>query len=557
MHKVAALSPHPSLSPKQGPIAVIVLDGVGCGVKDEFDAVYRAKTPHLDGLLADEERSCTLRAHGTAVGLPTDDDMGNSEVGHNALGAGRVVMQGAALVDKALQDGSLFAGEGWAFLKERFASGGTLHLLGLLSDGGVHSRLDQLLALLDGAAREGAKRLRVHALTDGRDVQEGSAVAFTEQLEDKLGALRAAGLDARIASGGGRMVVTMDRYEADWSVVERGWRAHVLGEGRPVHSMREALDTFRVEDPDVSDQSYPPFVVTDAQGQPVGTIEDGDAVLCFNFRGDRVIQISRAFEEERFEPFERGRMPRVHYAGMMEYDGDLHIPRRSLVAPPQIERTSGEYLAASGVRTFAVSETQKFGHVTYFWNGNRSGKFGPELETYQEIPSDRVSFDKAPAMKAMEIAEVAAQALRSGRYDLVRLNIANGDMVGHTGKLEATIESMEVVDRALGVLLAAVQEAGGTYIVTADHGNADDMAMRDKKGEPLRARDGCVLGKTSHTLAPVPFAVGGPGLPTGARVRKDLAAPGLANVTATFINLLGFEAPEDYEPSLLAFEVPR
>src|SRR5690606_6426089 len=265
-----------------------------------------------------------------------------------------------------------------------------------------------------------------------------------------------------------------------------------------------------------------------------------------------VIELSRAFEEgPSFDAFDRGAVPDVHYAGMMEYDGDLHIPKHYLVEPPVIEGTSGEHLAASGVRTFAVSETQKFGHVTYFWNGNRSGKFDDALETYEEIESDRVSFDQAPAMKAREIAEAAARALRSGKYDLVRMNFANGDMVGHTGRLEATIRSLEAVDEALGVVLAAVDDANGSFIVTADHGNADDMAMRKKDGSLARDAEGRVVPKTSHTLAKVPFVVGGKGLPASVGVRHDLPEPGLANVTATFVNLLGFEAPEGYEPSLL------
>lgn len=545
------LRPHPTLKP-QGPVAVIVLDGVGLGRGDEYDAVKLARTPNLDRLLADQDRFCALKAHGTAVGLPTDDDMGNSEVGHNALGAGRVVLQGAALVDNALADGSLFEGQGWRYLKERFGAGGTLHLLGLLSDGGVHSRLDQLFLLLDGAVRHGAKRVRLHVLTDGRDVPDNTAPKYATLLEDKLRSLREQGVDARIASGGGRMHVTMDRYEADWRIVERGWRAHVHGDARRFPSMLAALESFRHEDERVTDQSYPPFVVVGDDGEPLGRITDGDAVCCFNYRGDRVIEISRAFEEgPGFKAFDRGGVPDVHYAGMMEYDGDLHIPKHYLVEPPLIEGTSGEHLAASGVRTFAVSETQKFGHVTYFWNGNRSGKFDDALETYEEIESDRISFDEAPAMKAREIAEAAARALRSGQYDFVRMNFANGDMVGHTGHLEATIRSLEAVDEALGVVLAAVDEANGRFIVTADHGNADDMAMRKKDGTPDRDQAGHVVPKTSHTLAKVPFAVGGKGLPRSVGVRRDLEEPGLANVTATFINLLGFEAPEGYEESLL------
>ncbi len=547
------LAPHPRLKKPQGPVLIVVMDGVGIGSGDAFDAVAQAKTPHLDALLQDGARSMKLKAHGTAVGLPTDDDMGNSEVGHNALGSGRIVLQGASLVDTALETGALFEGKGFKKLQGAFAAGGTLHFIGLLSDGGVHSRLDQILGVVDGAVARGAKRLRFHVLLDGRDVPDGSAHKYVEELEAHLAKLRGpdgAPVDARIASGGGRMLVTMDRYESDWSIVERGWKAHVLGDARTFPSARAAIDAFRKDKPGISDQNLPAFVVADG-GEPVGRIVDGDGVLFVNFRGDRAIEISRAFEEDDFKPFDRVRRPKVVYAGMMEYDGDLHIPKTYLVEPPVIEGTSGEYLAHMKVRTFACSETQKFGHVTYFWNGNRSGRFDDALETYREIPSNAPPFEDRPAMKAPEIADATIAAMKSGKFDLLRVNFANGDMVGHTGMLAATIKAVEAVDAALGRLIDATRETGGVIAVTADHGNADDMALRDKLGVPLRDGQGNVLPRTSHTLAPVPFALAGPGLLPSVRLRKDLAVPGLANVAATVLNLLGFQAPEGYEPTLL------
>jgi 2,3-bisphosphoglycerate-independent phosphoglycerate mutase len=544
-----SLEKHPRLARPAGPVLLVVLDGVGLGCGDEYDAVARADMPALKALLSDPARSLSLKAHGTAVGLPSDDDMGNSEVGHNALGSGRIVQQGASLVDAALGDGSLFEGEGFRKLQGAFAGGGTFHLIGLLSDGGVHSRLDQIEAILEGAARRGAKKIRVHALLDGRDVPDGSALQYIAKIEALLLGLAAQGVDGKIASGGGRMFVTMDRYESDWSIVERGWKTHVLGEGRGFASARDAIEALRAERPGISDQNLPPFVV--AEGGPVGPIVDGDAVLFANFRGDRAIEISRAFEEEDFKPFDRVRHPRVVYAGMMEYDGDLHIPKTYLVSPPVIEETSGEYLAAMGIRTFACSETQKYGHVTYFWNGNRSGRFDDVLETYVEVPSHMPPFEERPAMKAAEIADATIAALESGKYDLLRVNFANGDMVGHTGALEATMRACEAVDVALARLLEAVRARGGIAVVTADHGNADDMALRDKAGAPLRDAAGNVLPRTSHTLAPVPFVVTGPGLSPTLRLRRDLPTPGLANIAATVMNLLGFEAPAGYEPSLL------
>lgn len=467
-------------------------------------------------------------------------------------GSGQVIDQGARLVDIALETGSIFKGDGWTYISDSFADH-TLHFIGLLSDGGVHSRTDQLFALIRGAAERGAKRIRVHVLTDGRDVPDGTSIKFVGELEAVLKSLPA-GVDAAIASGGGRMGVTMDRYEADWSIVERGWKAHVLGQAP--HTFTDAtaaIETLRKGDgTPVTDQWLPPFVIVDGDGKPVGTIEDGDAVVVFNFRADRCVEISKALEYEDFTHFDRVRFPKTRFVGMMQYDGDLKLPARYLVPPPAIKNTSGELLAKAGISTFACSETQKFGHVTFFWNGNRSGYFDEGLETYVEIPSDTVPFNQAPAMKALEITAAGKEALASGKYKMVRINYANPDMVGHTGDLEATKSCVELVDKCLGELLAAADAAGARWLVTADHGNADDMVQRAKKTHaPLRAEDGTPLPLTSHTLAPVPVAVGGAGLPADVKFRDDLPDAGLANVTATFINLLGFATPAGYEPSLV------
>lgn len=549
------LKPHKVL-PRRS-LLLVVLDGVGFGPADEYDAVHMANAPTLKRLMADATRCRPIRAHGTAVGLPTDADMGNSEVGHNALGAGRVALQGASLVDDALHNGDIFRSEGYQYLKGGFTQEGrTLHLLGLLSDGGVHSRDNQLYPILRQAAKDGAKKIRLHILYDGRDVPDGTSVKFTDELEAVMNEVhQSTGADVQIASGGGRMHVTMDRYDADWSIVERGWKAHVLGDARKFHSAKEAITTFRAEDAKMSDQYYPPFVIADpSTGVPVGTIEDGDAVLCFNFRGDRVIEISRAFEDDDFTKFDRVRWPKVRYAGIMRYDGDLGIPSNFLVPPPKLSRTSEEFLIASDVKIFACSETQKFGHVTYFWNGNRSGRLSESHEVFFEIPSDRIVFNQKPEMKSAEITAAAVEALQSKKYDVVRINFPNGDMVGHTGDLAATIRGMEAVDQALTTLIETVDALGGVYLITADHGNADDMVQRDKKGKPLKDANGQVLPLTSHTLAPVPVMIGGAGLHQGVKLREDLPKAGLANVTATFLNMMGFEAPEDYDASLITAE---
>lgn len=535
---------------RKGPLVLIIMDGVGIGPKNEGNAWHLARTPVLDNLAS----SCiftTLKAHGKAVGLPSDDDMGNSEVGHNALGAGRVFDQGAMLVGRAMESGAVFASPLWKELMNAPSAGGkTLHFIGLLSDGNVHSHIDHLFGLIRRAADEGAGRVRVHVLLDGRDVPETSALRYIDSLEEFLGGFRGKGLDYRIASGGGRMITTMDRYEADWEIVRRGWEAHVLGQARPFGSAREAVETFRKEQTGITDQFLPPFTIADSDG-PVGTVKDGDSVIFFNFRGDRAIEISRAFDDGHFDKFDRKRVPGVTYAGMMEYDGDLKIPKKFLVTPPNIDGTVSEYLVRAGCRQCAVSETQKFGHVTYFWNGNNSEKFDEKLETYIEIPSDRVLFEERPWMKAAEITDAVIEAIRGGGYDFIRLNLANGDMVGHTGSLDSAIIAAETVDLCVGRITAAVRQAGGIALITADHGNLDEMFETDKKGNILRdKKTGLPSPKTSHTLNPVPFIVYDP-LFAGEYGLNEMPAPGLGNVAATILFFLGYDPPADYLPSLI------
>jgi len=548
-----SLRPHSRLSPPRGPVVLAILDGVGLGAGDEADAVRVAATPTLDRLWAPGARA-SLRAHGTAVGLPSDDDMGNSEVGHNALGCGVVHAQGALLVGRALASGALFDGDAFQGALARAAAGGAIHFLGLLSDGNVHSHIDHLEAMLRAAAQRGARRLYVHALLDGRDVDPTSALVYVDRIERVLGELRDAGVDARIASGGGRMFVTMDRYEADWSIVERGWHAHVLGDARPFPSATAAIQAFRDEKPGILDQDLPPFVVVAGDPpRPVAPIVDGDAVIMFNFRGDRAIEISRAFDQDDFTAFDRVRRPDVLYAGMMEYDGDTHIPRHYLVSPPAIDHTMGELLAANHISQLAISETQKYGHVTYFWNGNRSGMFDGSVETYVEIPSDVIPFEQRPWMKAAEITDRVIAEMRTGKHRFVRLNYANGDMVGHTGSFDATVVAVETVDLQLARLAKAVEELQGILVVTADHGNADEMYMRDKAGRVKRSkRDGQPVIRTSHSLNPVPFVIHDPSRNDRYEIDPARAdGAGIANVTATCLELLGFAAPSELQPSLL------
>lgn len=541
MEMALSLKRNPYFSGRPGPLLLVVMDGVGIGRSDDSNAVYLAKTPTLDALFSAPLYS-KLQAHGKAVGLPSDEDMGNSEIGHNALGAGRVFDQGAKLVNRALESGSMYEGEVWKQVISTAKNGGTLHFIGLHSDGNVHSNTSHLYAMLREAAREGVKICRLHILLDGRDVPEKSALTYIEATEKVLEEINAHyGADYRIASGGGRMVTTMDRYEADWSVVERGWHAHVLGQARPFPSAATAVHTMYEEDPSATDQYLDSFVITE-DGKAVGTIQNGDAVIFFNFRGDRAIEITEAFEGGRdFNKFDRIRVPDVYYAGIMQYDGDLKLPSHFLVSPPVIERTFCEYLCAEQIPMFAVSETQKFGHVTYFWNGNRSGYINPTLETYYEIPSDKIQFDKAPRMKADEITDWAINALKSGKYRFGRLNLANGDMVGHSGIMSAAITAVETVDHCVGELLKTVKALNGIAIITADHGNADEM-WTEKKG--VRSP------KTAHTLNPVPFCIYDPNY-AGEYKMSSVEHPGLANVAATVLYLLGYTAPDDYCPPLI------
>ncbi len=535
----------------QGPVLTIVMDGVGLAPNTVSNAVATAYTPTLDMLMASYPM-VSLKAHGTAVGLPSDDDMGNSEVGHNALGAGQVFAQGAKLVSNSIESGKMFASDTWReIVSNVLGSKGTLHFLGLFSDGNVHSHINHLKSMLVQAKKEGVASVRVHILIDGRDVGETSALEYILPFEEFLSELRDDSFDIKIASGGGRMKITMDRYEADWSMVERGWATHVLGEGRQFASAAEAVEAYRAE-LGVIDQDLPPFVIAE-NGEPVGTIKDGDSVIFYNFRGDRSIEISKAFDAPagEFDKFDRKRVPAVVYAGMLEYDGDLHIPHKYLVSPPEITNTMSEYLTLTGVKQLAISETQKYGHVTYFWNGNRSGKFSEELETYIEIPSDVVPFEQRPWMKCAEITDKLIECIESGEYKYLRVNFPNGDMVGHTGSLLATRCSMEALDLQLARILKALDKVGGVALITADHGNADEMYEMDKSGNPKADKNGNYKAKTSHTLNPVPCILYNNVCPDAYTVKADNGSFGLSNVAATMVNLLGYEAPEIWDESII------
>lgn len=548
---VEALKKNPNWKGRRGPVVLVIMDGVGYGKYEEGDAVKASKMAWLDKL-TELSPHTQLKAHGMAVGLPSDDDMGNSEVGHNAMGCGRVFAQGAKLVSNAIASGSMFEADTWKKLVSNVKNKSTaLHFIGLVSDGNVHSHIDHLKAMVTQAYQEGVKKVRLHALLDGRDVDPTSALNYITPMEEFLAGF--ASVDYQIASGGGRMFMTMDRYNADWSMVERGWNAHVLGEGRTFESATKAIESYRSENPAILDQDMHEFVIA-RDGKPVGTINDGDSVIYFNFRGDRALEMTKAFETKAdadFPHFDRKRVPSVEYAGMMEYDGDLHIPAQYLVSPPSIDRTMGEYLTETGVRLMAISETQKYGHVTYFFNGNRLGKFNDSLEDYIEIKSDVVPFEQRPWMKCAEITDEVIKAIRSGKYDHIRLNYPNGDMVGHTGVFNAVVCSMEGMDLQLGRLKEAIDEVGGVLCITADHGNSDDMYEHAKDGSVKIDKNGIPKAKTSHSLNPVPGIIYDPEFKGDYDNTKLNSGLGISSWPATIMNLMGYFAPEDYDPSMI------
>lgn len=532
----------------KGPVVLVIMDGVGIGKNIDSDCVAQANTPHLDWLKKVSAYT-EIKAHGKAVGLPEDSDMGNSEVGHNAIGCGRVFAQGASLIDDAISSREIFKGKVWNKLLDNvLEKKTTLHFIGLLSDGKVHSNINHLEAMLSEAKERGVNKVRIHALTDGRDVPPVSALEYVERLECFLSDLNRDGTDFCIASGGGRMTITMDRYDADWPMIETGWKTHVHGEGRLFSSMKEAIETFRIESPGILDQDLPPFVIKQNE-RAVGPILDGDSVILFNYRGDRALELTKAFESDEFTEFDRGLRPDVIYAGMMQYDGDLGVPENFLVSPPAIDKTMSEYLSNAGIRQFAISETQKYGHVTYFFNGNNSSKFS--TETWKEIPSDNCPFEEKPRMKADLITDEAIKAIDSGLYDFIRINFPNGDMVGHTGVMSAVIKSVEAVDDNIGRLIKTLRDVGGVLVCSADHGNADDMVQLDKKMNALlRDKEGNLLMKTAHSLNPVPVYVYDTSETANVRI-ANVDNPGISSLAATCIVMLGFEVPENYTPSLV------
>ncbi len=535
----------------QRPVLLLVLDGWGVGDGGEGDAIAHARTPNMDRLWSNYAHT-TLYTHGHFVGLPSGKDLGGSEVGHLTMGAGRVFDQGSTRIGQAMRDGSLFdsAVAGEVFSRSR--QGGTLHLLGLLSDGNIHSHIDHFSAMIDQADREGVARLRLHALFDGRDVAVQSAERYVATIEAQFSRINAAeNRDYAIASGGGRERITMDR-DHNWSQVEAGWQQVVHGQSS--HHFRaatEAIEHFRGQNPGLVDQDMEGFVVVGADDQAIGVVEDGDVVVMMNFRADRALEITEAFCLDDFTGFDRGRRPECYFAGMMVYDEDRNLPAHQLMPPMVVDQSLGRLLVERGIRQFRLAETQKYPHVTFFFNGGYREPLDKTLENYVLIPSDRgITFADKPKMQAAAVTDTALELIESGDYGFGLINFANADMVGHCGRIDAAIAAVEAVDEAVGRIVEALARVGGLAIITADHGNAEEM---------LVGADGHTNACTRHSINPVPCILLDPNYDgsSGYRLRQqgeDGMALGLSNLAATLCTMLGTEPLEEFDPGLI---VPR
>ena len=532
----------------RGPLIHVVLDGWGVGAADETNAVNRANLPVMSRLI----RGCPytqLWTHGKYVGLPNEKDMGGSEVGHMTMGAGMVMEQGPTLIQNLLQSGEFFENPVLSRSIQNCVERDTpLHLLGLLSNGNIHSHVDHTEAIIRHAFQSGIRRCYLHALLDGRDVGVQSALDFTEPFEKLFSELKGQrpGIDYAFASGGGREVITMDR-DNNWEKIETGWQIHVHGQSEnQFPSIRDAIEHFRKQNPEIIDQDIPGFVII-RNGEAVGRIEDQHALIFTNFRGDRATEFSQAVLADDFPYFERYRWPEVLFAGMTQYDQDNQIPPDYLVGTPVVEEPFGKRILELGLKQFRLSETQKFAHVTFFYNGGYREPLDPLQENYHFIASDKIpSFAERPAMKAPGISKKAVEFINSGEYQYGLINFANADMVGHTGDFQATVRAVEAVDAALDNIVRAIDAVNGLLVITADHGNADEMLISNQNGT--------LEISTKHSLNPVPFLIYDP-LYNGDYRLKPFGQDynnNLSNIAATNFLLLGQAVPDDLAPSLFA-----
>ena len=532
------------------PVLLIVMDGWGMGSGGLEDAVSQADTPVFDQLW-EKYAHTQLLTHGPYVGLSSGKDMGGSEVGHLTMGAGLILEQGPTRINNAINDGSFFQSEALQQVMKVAETDNALHLIGLLSDGNIHSHLSHFRALINYAFEQEIKRLRVHALLDGRDVGIQTAQRYVCELEEAFSYINSHdGFDYCFASGGGRERIVMDR-DHHWSKVAEGWDLMVHGKGENrFPSMLAAIDFFRTAQAGLVDQDMPGFVIVDNENQPVGTIADGDAVVMVNFRGDRAIEITEAFEMDNFDGFDRGKRPSITYAGMMLYDEDRNLPTLQMMGPTTVEHPFGKRIVEMGIKQFRLTETQKYAHVTFFFNGGYRQPLDATLEDYILIPSDKgISFSDAPQMRAVDIAARAVALIESGEYGFGLINFANADMVGHCGEMESAIAAVEAVDAAVGQIVEALEKAGGCALITADHGNAEEMTVTAGGGghEP----------STKHSINPVPCILFDPAFDGSYRLRQAVdsddvhTTPGLSHIAATLFEVMGEVVPEDINPSLI------
>jgi len=518
-----------------GPVVLAILDGVGLAPDGPGNAVSRARTPFM-GKAAREYLHLGLDASGEAVGL-VPEQMGNSEVGHNAMGSGQKIKHGMARINEAFDTGEIFDTEAWRGAVWRGVSGGTLHFSGIFSDGGVHSHIGHLEQMIARAYADGVRKMRVHAVFDGRDVSPQAEPRFIRRFEEF--AKNFAGADIRIASGGGRMVCIADRYESDWGVVERGFKMMVEGEANfYFKDAEEAVMMLRRISPGVQDQNLAPFVIVDEKDEPVGKIKRGDALIYFDFRADRAIEIAQAFTYWDFPYFNRGsyRPDEVYFVGLTEYNSDTHVPEHRLVEPVEIKRPLNKFLGERGISQLACSETVKFGHITYYFNGNSYEKVA--AEEFVEIQSYNDSFETRPWMRSAEITDEVISRMKDFRF--VRLNYPGGDMVGHTADMPATVMAMEAIDLSLKRLGEEVDKLGGVLIIVADHGNAEELL--DREGEK----------KTSHTTNQVPCIIYDNSKNRGKYQLARVKRPGLTNLAATIAVMLGQnDYPSEWDESLI------
>lgn len=585
-----------------GPIVLVVMDGVGLSLRRSGNAVRQAHAEFLDHAMSNY-LNIPLAASGEAVGVVAGQD-GNSEVGHNALGSGQILKQGIAQVEAEFKTGAIWDSKAWKGAmkwlgvnktsdtdkketsskskKASDPSAPTLHFAGIMSDGGAHSHISHLEQMIQRAYDEGVRKIRIHALFDGRDTPPQSEPKYIDRIEKFCFKFRDA--DFRIASGAGRMVAVSDRYENDWGMVKLGWDMMVHGKApREFSSAREAIKTLRRESPRIQDQYLPAFVIVEnsathsklasraakaqrstnkstAGATPIGKVVDGDAFIFYDFRADRAVEISRAFTEKDFDKFDRSSqpsqkskgtkttsvdgtirisvdsasrrqskkvpknpMPDIYFAGLTEYDSDRHVPKNVLIPPIKIQEPLNKFLGRNKVPQLAISETVKFGHITYYFNGN-SYKKAPR-EVHVEIDSDLELANSRPWMKAAEITDAVLSVIDKPQF--IRINYPNGDIVGHFAELEPGIVAMEAVDLQLARLAKAVDSIGGMMIITADHGNLEELLHRD--GSP----------RTAHTSNPVPCIFYDNTKNARLYQSAKLEDPGLSNIAATIATLLG------------------